>query len=108
MVTQTSMIHWKGKSGAIYRYELRTIGNTLPAAAGNYVVCRHNGNGLYSAIYVGETGDLSERLDDHHKAWCIALLGATHISFRPNYAGEVARRTEEQDIVGKYAPPCNG
>ena len=107
-MVQTQTFIWQGESGRSYEYELRTIGSTLPAVAGNYVVCGYNANGRFRAIYAGETGNLSERFDNHHKAWCIARLGATHISFHPNYAGEVARRTEEQDIIGGHSPPCNG
>lgn len=79
-MVQTATIVWEGKSGAPYTYDLVPIGSTLPTAAGNYVVCRRNDNGRYSAVYVGETSDLSERLDDHHKANCFKQHRATHVS----------------------------
>ena len=65
-------------------------------------------HGRYSAVYVGETSDLSERLDDHHKANCFKQHRATHVSYHANYGGVDARRAEEQDLIRKYAPPCNG
>ena len=106
-MVQTLTIDWQGASGTPYTYEIVPIGSTLPAAAGNYVVCRRNDNGSYSAIYAGETGDLSERLDDHHKADCFKRYGATHVSYHANYVGVDARHAEEQDIIGGYNPPCN-
>ena len=107
-MVQTLTIVWQGASGTPYTYDLVPIGSALPAVEGNYVVCRRNGNDRYSAIYAGETGDLSERLADHNKADCFKRHRATHVSYRVNYAGVDARRAEEKDIIGKYAPPCNG
>ena len=106
-MVQTLTIVWQGASGTPYTYGLVPIGSTLPAAAGNYVVCRHNGNG-YSAVYVGETSNLSERLSNHNEEGCFKRHDATHVSFRENYAGVDARRAEEKDIRERYSPPCNG
>ena len=107
-MVRTATIVWHGISGQSYEYELRPIGSTLPKAPGNYVLCRRLENGRYSAIYAGETSDLSERFDDHHAMPCIKRRGATHISYRVHYGGKDARQMEEKDIRARYNPPCNG
>ena len=56
----------------------------------------------------GETEDLSERFDNHHKMPCILFQGATHIHVHQNQNGRAARRLEERDLVDKWNPPCNG
>ena len=62
----------------------------------------------FEAIYVGETQDLSEGFDSHHKAICIRQHGATHIAAVVNRGGAAARRAQGQDIKNFYNPACNG
>ena len=107
-MVRTATIIWRGISGQNYEYELRPIGSTLPKAPGNYVLCRRGSDGRYSAIYAGETSDLSGRFDSHHAMPCIERNRATHISYRVHYGGKDARQTEEKDIRARYNPPCNG
>lgn len=100
-------IDWGGKSGKAYRHWIYDIGTQLKKAAGNYVFARETTPGKLSPIYVGQTGDLSERFDNHHKMPCIRRSGATHITAHTIDAGEAARRAEETDIIERWDPPCN-
>ena len=59
------------------------------------------------AIYIGETGDLSDRFDNHHRMPCIKREGATHICTHKSSANKETRRTEEVDLIGNYDPICN-
>ena len=107
-MVRTATIVWQGISGWNFEYELHPIGSALPKGPGNYVFCRRGVDGRYSAIYAGETSDLSERFDSHHAMPCIKRCGATHISYRVHHGGKDARQIEEEDIRARYNPPCNG
>ena len=99
-------IIWQGASGANYRYWIYPVGNSFNPAPGNYIFAKQGGGGWH-AVYIGETGDLSERFDSHHKAGCISRNGATHIHVHRNDGGVTARRSEEADLVRRWNPPCN-
>ena len=77
-------INWPGKSGAEYKYWIYPIDTTHRKIAGNYVFAEKMRSGKFRAIYIGETGDMSERFDNHHKMPCITKQGATHITTHGN------------------------
>ena len=106
--TSTQTIDWPGLSGREYRYYIYPIGTPFNAVPGNYIFAKETSQGRYRPIYIGETEDLSERFDNHHKMPCIRLQGATHIHVHQNDGGVAVRRLEERDLVGKWNPPCNG
>lgn len=98
---------WQGKSGKTYSYEIFKIGAELPKKAGNYIFAKESSPQKWTAVYAGETGDLSGRFDNHHQDDCIKRNGATHIHIHVNSGGEQARRDEEKDIRNNYNTPCN-
>ncbi len=102
-------IHWDGVSGSKYKYLIYPLPipvfNSTP---GNYVFVKETEPGSYRPIYVGETSDLSERFDNHHKMPCIQSEGATHITVHTSGSNADTRRAEESDIVNKWSPTCNG
>lgn len=102
---QAGSITFTGDSGAKYRFEVHPLRTTFRAVGGVYVLLRLDPDG-YKVLYVGETGDLSTRFDNHHRAGSFNLHRATHIAV----AGEslAARRLAvETDIRRYYCPPCN-
>ena len=99
-------IQWTGASGKKYKYGIFDLGTEFSKMDGNYIFARE-ANGRHSPIYVGETGDLSERFDNHHKMPCIKRGGATHIHAHGSYGGAETRRAEEQDLIAYLHPPCN-
>ena len=105
---QTKSILWHGLSGRQYRYYIYPIGATFKAVPGNYIFAREVSPGRHRPIYIGETEDLSERFDNHHKMPCIRREGATHIHVHRTDGGVATRRTEERDLVEKWHPTCNG
>lgn len=105
--TTTRTIEWSGRSGRSYTYYIYPIGTPLKKVPGNYVFARETKPRRWTPIYVGETGDLSERFDNHHKMTCIKAKGATHIHAHASSAVAQERRSEERDIIGKWSPPCN-
>ena len=107
-MSQNQECTWTGVSGKQYQYSIHEKGTTFKALPGNYIFAQRSGANQWRAIYVGQTSDLSDRFDDHHKMPCIDRHGATHIHVHVNNSGEQARRDEEDDIIRNYQPPCNG
>ncbi|MDA8001234.1 MAG: hypothetical protein MPL62_08085 [Alphaproteobacteria bacterium] len=58
-------------------------------------------------VYIGQTGDLSERFDHHHKMNCIRQHGATHMHVHKSPYDDGIRRSEERDLLGIWNPGCN-
>lgn len=62
--------------------------------------------GNYSILYIGQTGDLSERFDNHHQAACFTRNGKTHIAIRAE-SSEQKRLAIETDLIRNYQTSCN-
>ncbi len=100
-------INWPGQSGREYTYKIYSLSTEFKRLPGNYVFARENTPGKFLPVYIGETSDLSERFDNHHKMPCIRKHGATHICVHTSSADEEIRRAEEDDLITKWRPPCN-
>jgi hypothetical protein len=91
---------WIGASGAQYTYYIFAIPPNFDANQnGNYIYAKLVEN-LWQPIYIGQ-GDLRDRTQNHHKAQCIALNGATRVHAHMN-ANEQDRPREESDLLGNY------
>lgn len=108
MTTKTQTIKWTGKSDRTYLHYVYPIGYTFKQVPGNYIFAKETQPGRWTPIYAGETGDLSERFDNHHKMPCIRSQGPTHIHVHESSTNAIARRAEERDIIDRWNPPCNG
>ncbi len=102
---------WVGASGKEYLYSAYSVGDhnierSFENVPGNYIFAKKTVLGDFSPIYIGQSGNISERLDDHHKNSCIRRRGATHIFLHRN-DDENARLAEESDLLGNSDPPCN-
>lgn len=106
-VTETQTIDWPGKSGTTYRYWIYPIPPNFQAAAGNYIFAKQTKPGYWVPVYIGETENLNQRFDDHHKMPCIVRNGATHIHAHLN-ANSQDRLNEEADLISNWNPSCNG
>ena len=100
-------ITWPGESGQKYRYWIYDIDTTFNPAPANYIFARKTETGAFAPIYIGQTGDISERFDNHHKMPCIKQHGATHIHVHKSDDDEKIRMAEESDLIAKWNPPCN-
>lgn len=108
MTTQVATIHWAGISGKTYQYWIYPIGTDLSETPGNYVFAKEISPNRWTPVYIGETADLSERFDNHHKMPCIKRNGATHIHAHKSPENRTVRLAEETDLVNKWHPVCNG
>lgn len=58
--------------------------------------------------YIGQTGNVQERLQGHERAACWKSLGGDRYFFRPmRGVEETERRRVEGTLIQKYDPPCN-
>jgi len=106
-VANNNTITWTGASGKGYTYFIYPIGTEFNAVPGNYIFAKETTPHTYAPIYIGQTGNLSERFDNHHKMPCIKRNGATHIHAHTSSEKEEVRLAEETDLIRKWNPPCN-
>jgi len=95
----------KGASGKIYSFDVFPWGTSFKPLGAVYTVLKKNSPN-FSIQYIGETGDLSTRFDNHHKQGCFDRNGKTHIAVHLESSGSV-RLTKEADLVNSYKPGCN-
>ena len=68
--------------------------------------------GKFQAVYVGETGDVNDRLrETHHQIACIRRKKATHIFIYRDEDDALlkeddGRRSIEDDWIQRYRPEC--
>lgn len=107
----------KGISGQTYRFSLYSFDSfedlkdafraDYPAL---YLFTRKTlGEGIYNhnLIYLGETGDLSTRFDNHHKEQSIKRNGANCIGIFAASNREDLRKNQKKDLLFNYDFPCN-
>lgn len=97
-----------GASGRKYEFDVYPWGQTFNAVGGVYLVLRKKPGPqpTYDVLYVGQTGDLSERFDAHHKQGCFDRNAKTHIGVKVERA-EQTRLIIERDLIANYQPACN-
>ena len=100
-------IIWTGASGAQYEYRIYLFPHDFIVTPANYIFAKKTILGNFRAVYIGETGDLSDRFDNHRAMPCIQRQGATHIHAHATSDGAQTRRDEESDLIANYDPPCN-
>ena len=98
---------WHGASGNEYKYWIYAIGSSFVAEPGNYIFAKEGPAGQWTPIYIGESGDLKDRLSGHDKLDCVNRHGGTHIHAHTSPGGQAVRRVEEADLIAKWDPPCN-
>jgi hypothetical protein len=99
-----------GASGKKYSFEVYPFGTTFTAVGAVYaftVRTVSKGKGTHSFVYIGQTGDLSERFENHHKAKCITKNNPTCICVHGD-SNEKSRLDIEADLLAKNTTLCNG
>ncbi len=101
----------KGKSGQSYSFAVYTRDTEFKALGALYLMSKRtpkpDGGGSHQFLYIGQTGDLSNRPLNHHKKSCFDKCGADHVSvyLEPN---EKKRLEIETDLIQGNDLPCNG
>ena len=100
-------VMWMGESGTQYKYLITAIGACFKKEAANYIFAREVPPDKWIPIYIGETANLGERIPNHEKLSCALQNGATHLHAHMNPEGDEARKSEEMDLIQRWAPVCN-
>lgn len=97
----------RGRSGQSHQFRVYPWGTEFKPVGGVYAVLRLDGLLGYTALYVGQTTNLSERFDGHHKRHCFDRHRKTHIGVlvEPSTARQLAI---ESDLVAANHLVCNG
>ena len=99
-----------GKSGS-YSFGVYPWGTDFTAIGAVYVITKRTADadtkGTHHFIYLGQTADLSERFDNHHKASCFTKNGANCICIHLE-GNEKTRLAIESDLIAGNDTPCNG
>jgi len=106
MAAETIM--WEDASGNKHKYWIYDFGyDSFAAVPANYIFAKETSPQYYKPIYIGQTGNISDRFDNHHKMDCIKRNGATHIHAHKSSSDEETRCEEESDLIEKWHPICN-
>jgi len=100
-------MNWKGKSGKEYKYWIWDINTRFESASANYIFAKETSPNNFQAIYIGETGDISERFENHEKWGCITKYGATHVHTHKSSPEKKDRCVEESDLLAIRTTSCN-
>jgi hypothetical protein len=99
-----------GVSGQTYEFNVYPLDQDFKDVGAVYVVTRRHKNSTgghsHDKIYIGETGDLSTRFADHHKAICFRNNNANCICTHRD-GDEESRLAKEGDLLKNYNFPCN-
>lgn len=104
-MSKETTIKLKGVSGRTYDFDVFPWGTTFKPLGAVYTVMKKNGAN-FTILYIGQTGDLSERFDNHHQRPCFDRNGKTHIGVHLE-STESQRFEIEIDLVRNYSPTCN-
>ncbi len=103
-------VTFTGKSKTTYMFTAYSWDTEFKAIGGVYSITKRTvksaGRASHKYIYIGQTEDLSERFDDHHKASCFSKESANCICARTE-SDKDTRLAIESDLIENYDPPCN-
>ena len=108
-MSKIASVTFTGDSGSKYKFDVYPWGTDFYPLGAVYVVTRRHKKGtsyIHAKIYTGETGDLSERFDNHHKFNCFEAHKANCICIYAEQSKRL-RRAIESDLLDDYNPPCN-
>ena len=109
-VASLGSMNLKGNSGRGYSFEIYALGTSFQNFGAVYAVTRRHqktdGSWVHTVIYVGETGELGNRLSSHHKQSCFDTHQANRILVHSD-GNESSRLQKEADLIANYNPPCN-
>lgn len=106
-MNQKDKVTATGSSGREYEFDVYPWGQKFNPVGGVYLVLKKSSlQPNYAVLYVGQTGDLNERFDAHHKKQCFDRNAKTHIGVRGENVEQV-RLGIERDLLGNYKTACN-
>lgn len=98
---------WRGGSGKQYVYERWDVDTNWNTVSANYICAAQGQDGKWYAQYIGETGNLAQRMANHEKWPCCRQHRVTEIHVNRDASTEQERKTQERDLLSNRNPPCN-
>lgn len=99
-----------GESGNEYQFDIYSSDTNFRNIGAIYIFCKisvdKDLNLMIVPLYIGETGELGKRIDNHEKWECVIFEGCTHICVK-TISGRKARLEMEKDLRHNYSTPCN-
>lgn len=109
-MTKFGTVTFTGVSGSDYVFTAYSRDSEFNKVGAVYFmtkrVKKNDGGFSHTHIYVGQTGDLSDRPLNHHRTECFDENGANCVCIYPE-GNKSTRLTIETDLREKYDPPCN-
>jgi hypothetical protein len=110
-MSKIGTLNLSGSSGSDYTFSVYPYGTVFKSLGAIYYISRRTENaegiGSHSNLYVGQTNNLSDRFNSHHKESCFLRNNANCISVLIE-EDEDARMAIESDLIDSLMPPCNG
>lgn len=102
------VIDVRGCSGNTYNFNVYKYGTKFKKIGAVYIILNEYDpfDPFEDLIYVGQSEDMSERFDCHHKEQCFQKHYANYIGIHSE-SEEDTRLDIEKDIYDEYSPPCN-
>ncbi len=101
-MSNNAQINATGASGTQYTFTIYPLNTPFQAVGGVYLILKQN-----TVLYVGQTGDFSERFDAHHKESCWRRHQADRMAVM-GVSAEAQRLQIEADLIKSHNPICNG
>ena len=109
-MAELGKIDFRGLSGAVYGTTAYALDQPFNAVGAVYIITKRYVQGgitYFKPLYVGVTGDLSTRFNDHHKDACFTRNDANSICIHRD-ENEKSRFAKETDLIQQWNPTCNG
>ncbi len=109
-MTKFGIVTFTGASNTNYEFTAHSRDTDFNAIGAVYFMTKRtrksDGGYNHDRIYVGETGDLSDRPLNHHRKECFDRKGANCVCIYPE-SDKDTRLEIETDLRENYKPPCN-
>lgn len=109
-MSKIGVASFKGQSGKMHEFNVYPLNTYFKAIGAVYAITIRKvtgKEGRHEILYVGQTTDLSERFDDHHKQDCFDRHRANCICIHAEGHAQT-RLAIEKDLCNYHAPICNG
>lgn len=101
-----SLVAPDGPRGLAFR--IQGIGERAPRRAGIFIFAKRSADGLWQALYIGESDNLAARLAFNEIAGDAILLGASDVHIRELSEPAAIRRELVDRLIATNAPTLNG
>jgi len=103
-------VTYEGQSGSKYTFQVYTFDHPLRRVGAVYAVIhavpKHGGGYVMTSLYFGQTGDITDRFEGHHRQQCFQRNGANCVGFHVD-EDEKSRLAKETDLIRRWDPMCN-